>query len=50
MRGNAYDCAPLNIQLQHKENHGIKVVEGKGGERSSDTKLRYIQEHLADII
>ena len=49
MRGSAYNCAPLNIQLQltHKKIMGLKWLGERGG-RSSDTKLGYIQEHLAE--
>ena len=32
MKGNAYDCAPLNIQLQqtHKKIMGLKWLGGRG--------------------
>ena len=42
-------CSPKHaITADTQENHEIKVVGGKGRERASDTKLRYIQEHLAE--
>ena len=50
MRGSAYDSVPLNMQLQqtHKKIMGLKWLGERGEERSSDAKLRYIQEHLAE--